>query len=246
MTMFLSRKSIFITATDTGIGKTFVAAGLARAFRDADIDAGVMKPIATGCRKSLNDEDMIVGDLISDDAVALREAAGVADSLDLINTVRFEQPLAPLAAAKSVGSSIYLNDIFSAYNQLLERHEFLIIEGIGGLMVPILEDYYVSDLIKSFEASAIIVARPNLGTINHTLLTVNEARRSGIDMFGIVLNHYEQSADDISIQTNPGIIEECTGLSVLGMVPHSDSIVSCQTVFKAICDKILKQLIRKA
>lgn len=245
MTTFLSRKSIFISATDTGIGKTFVAAGLAKAFREAQIDTGVMKPIATGCRKVLADEQMNIGELISDDAVILRDSANVSDSLDLINPVRYEPPLAPITAAKLTGNSIYLNHIFASYNELLARHEFLIVEGIGGLMVPIFHDYFVSDLIKSLESSLLIVARPNLGTINHTILTIREAQNSGIDVLGVVLNHYEKFPDDVSIESNQKIIEECTGISVLGIIPNAGSIDSCSKEFKLIADGLLRRLIRK-
>lgn len=245
MTTFLSRKSLFITATDTGIGKTFVAAGLAKAFREAQIDIGVMKPIATGCRKVLADEQMNIGEMISDDAVILRNSANVSDNLDLINPVRYEQPLAPFAAAKLTGNSICLNHIFASYDELLTRHEFLIVEGIGGLMVPIFHDYFVSDLIKSLESCALIVARPNLGTINHTILTVNEAQRAGIEILGVVLNHYEKFDDDISIQSNAEIIEKCSGLPVLGIIPYSNSTGSCEQEFKMIAEKLLRKLIRK-
>ena len=242
----MRKKSVFITATDTGIGKTFVSAGLVKALRKNGVDAGVMKPIATGCRRVLIDEGMNIGELISDDAVILRDSTGVDDSLDLINPIRYEQPVAPLVAAKMAGNSIYLDQIFGAYSALLKRHEFLVVEGIGGLMVPILEDYYVSDLIKSLESCALIVARPNLGTINHTVLTIREAQRSGIEVLGVVMNHYEQFPDDISIKTNPGIIEECTGIHILGFVPHMEREDPSNPIFKIISDKILEQLIRKA
>jgi dethiobiotin synthetase len=231
-------RSIFITATDTGIGKTFVTAGLARAFREAGVDVGVMKPVATGCRKVDNGVVFGTPGLISDDAERIRNAAGSDDELNLINPVRYEEPLAPLVAAQRARSPVDLSDIVSAYEKLRTRHQLLLIEGIGGLMVPIMEEYYVTDLIKTLECPAIIVTRPNLGTINHTLLTVRQAQHEGIDLLGIIINHHEEFERDVAIETNPGIIEQAAGTPVLGTVPYSPSLQSAMPAF----DQIRRQL----
>ena len=140
------RGGLFITATDTEIGKTFVAAGLACAFARVGVDVGVMKPIASGCRR-VSKAKAPGEDLVSNDAEFLKQEANVADDLNLINPVRFEEPLAPLVAARVSGRSIDLNEIISAYDKLRKRHDLVIVEGIGGLMVTIIEDYFFTDLI---------------------------------------------------------------------------------------------------
>ncbi len=231
-------KSIFVTATDTGIGKTFVAAGLARAFAGTGVDAGVMKPIATGCRRVSEIETFGGSLLISDDAEFLKENANVGDDLNLINPVRYEEPLAPLVAARRSNNPIDLNEIISAYDKLRKRHDILIVEGIGGLMVPIIENYYVTDLIRTMEIPAILVTRPSLGTINHTILSVREAQRTGVDLLGIIINHYEKFEKDIAIETNPQIVEECTRLPVLGTIPYAESLESCSSEFESIRKKV--------
>ncbi len=236
-----TRAAFFITATDTGIGKTFVAAGLACAFARAGADTGVMKPIATGCRRVRGHGSAGSGPgscppehLVSADAEFLRQEANVRDDLDLINPIRYEEPLAPLVAARRCGRSVDLNEIVSAYDKLRKRHDILIVEGIGGLMVPIIEDYHVIDLIKTLEVPALLVTRPNLGTINHTLLSVREAKRAAVDLVGIVINHFEIFEKDAAMETNAQIIEECTGVPVLGTVPYGKTLESCASEFDVI------------
>jgi dethiobiotin synthetase len=236
-----TRATFFVTATDTGIGKTFVAAGLACAFARAGADTGVMKPIATGCRRIPGHGSAGAGPgecspecLICDDAEFLRQEANVQDDLDLINPIRYEEPLAPLVAARRCGRSVDLNEIVSAYDKLRKRHDILIVEGIGGLMVPIIEDYYVTDLIKTLEAPAVLVTRPDLGTINQTVLSVREAKRAAVEILGIIINHLEIFEKDAAIETNPQIIEECTGLPVIGTVPFAKTLESCASEFDVI------------
>lgn len=228
------RRSIFVTATDTGIGKTFVTAGLARAFARRGYDVGVMKPIATGCRAA----DGGRGGLVSDDAGTIEEAAGVSDGLDIINPLRYEEPLAPLVAARRGGLAVEIDKVIECHEILCSRHDLVIVEGIGGLMVPIMEGYFVIDLIKTLEAPALIVVRPSLGTINHTLLTVREARRDGIDLLGIIINYCMEFERDTAIETNRGIIEETAELPVLGVVPYSPLPEKCSEAFDRISDRI--------
>ena len=198
---------LFITGTDTGVGKTLIAAGLAAWCRARGIDVGVMKPIATGGR-------------VSADAVQLARAAGVVDPPALINPVCFREPLAPFVAAQRAGASIRWSAIRRAFRQLQRRHRFLIVEGIGGLLVPLSRRRTVADLIRLMDLPVLIVARRRLGTLNHTLLTVQEARRQGLRVLGVVLNAADPPTRDrdarLAERTNPPALEQCLPVPLLG------------------------------
>lgn len=202
------RKGIFVTGTDTGVGKTVVAGAIASALKKKGINVGVMKPIATG------------GQAKSEDAIFLKRAAGIDDPLNLINPVCFKTPVAPMVAARLENKRIDIEKIRNAYCKLRKRHEFLVAEGIGGVLVPIKKNYLVSDLIADLDLAAVIVARPNLGTINHTLLTVEALKNKGIEIAGIIFNDAGGRFKDESIKTNPAIIAEITNLPVLGIFPR--------------------------
>lgn len=200
-------KSIFITATDTGIGKTYISCGLAKAFVRRGVNVGVMKPISTGDRS---------------DARRLKLAAIVEDSLDLINPIHYKLPLAPCAANKANNLKSSLEIISKTFDKLSNLHDLVIVEGIGGIMVPIDKDFFISDMIKLLDLPAIIVARPTLGTINHTLLTVNEAHRQKIEIRSIVLNYCKNFKRSIAEQTNPQTISSLCGIQVTE-IPFSNS-----------------------
>jgi len=201
------RTGIFITGTDTGVGKTVVAAAIAGALKADGIDVGVMKPIATGEAR------------MSKDALFLKKAAKTQDPLDLINPLCYRTAVAPMVAARAEKKRIDIERIKNAYNELQKRHDFMVVEGIGGALVPIKKDYFVTDLILDLGLPAIVVTRPNLGTINHTLLTVEALRGKGVNIIGIVINRGLPGLKDKSVNTNPGIIAEITRLPILGVIP---------------------------
>ena len=207
-------RGIFVTATDTEVGKTFVAAGLAKALKTLGLDVGVMKPIASGGRRTKDG-------LVSDDARQLAEAADALDELALVNPVCLEAPLAPLVAARLEGTRIDLGTVWRAYEALAARHEFLVVEGIGGLLVPIDEGATVLDLITMLRLPALVVTRPTLGTINHTLLTVRYAREHGINVIGLVINAVGPVEDSEAVKTNPAVLEEWSKVPVLANLPHN-------------------------
>lgn len=203
---------IFITGTDTEIGKTVIAGGLAAAMRAAGIDVGVMKPIASGGVQR-------DGRLVSEDAIFLKDAALVDDDLSLINPICLRLPLAPSVAAEIEGVSIEREGVEAAFNQLRRRHEFMVVEGVGGIAVPIGGEALVANLAQRFQLPLLIVARPNLGTINHTVLTVAFAERFQLGMCGIVLNGLRQEMAGLVEETNPKEIARLTQLPILGVVP---------------------------
>ena len=207
-----------MTGTDTGVGKTLVTALLALRFRAHGFDCGVMKPFASGC-----DEEN--GILVSDDVRFLRDATGVADDLNLINPVRLAEPLAPLAAARRAGeaSADYFARARRGFEQLRRAHETVLVEGVGGLLVPIAERggqiLTCRDLVEEWRLPVVIVARRTLGTINHTVLTV-EALRGRAEVIGLVFcDAAPVPDDDIAAQTSPQIVVELTGVPILGAVP---------------------------
>ncbi|MBW7898027.1 ATP-dependent dethiobiotin synthetase BioD 1 [Candidatus Brocadiaceae bacterium B188] len=233
-------KGYFITGTDTHVGKTMVAGGLAALYRNKGLDVGVMKPIATGCKRVNNT-------LISDDAIFLKNSAEVDDEYELINPVSLEQPLAPTIAARLSDTKIDLEKIRMAYDSLCERHEYLIIEGIGGLLVPIDEYYFVVDLAYEMELPVIVVCRPNLGTINHTLLTVSYAREHGLTVKGIVMNESTENGNDVVMRTNIDEIKRLTGLPLLGVIPFDKGLdvtkFNKEVLLKIFRDKVDKDII---
>jgi len=233
-------KGYFITGTDTGVGKTIVAGGLAALYKNKGLDVGVMKPIATGCRRVNNN-------LISDDAVFLKLSAEVDDEYELINPYSFEQPLAPTVAARLSKTKIDKDKINTAFDNLCEKHEYIIVEGIGGLLVPLDEYYFVVDMANEMELPLIVVCRPTLGTINHTLLTVSYARQHGLDVKGIIINESTEDSDDIVKKTNVDEIKRLTGLPILGMIPFDKRLdiskYNKDVLLKIFSDKIDKDII---
>lgn len=230
-------RGYFITGTDTGVGKTIVAGGLAALYKDKGLDVGVMKPIATGCKRVNNT-------LISDDAVFLKRAAEVDDEYGLINPVSLEQPFAPTVAARLSNTKIDIEKIRMAYDSLCERHGYLIVEGIGGLLVPIDEYYFVVDLANEMELPLIVVCRSSLGTINHTLLTISYAREHGLDVKGIIMNESAENCDDVLKKTNADEIKRLTNLPILGMIPF-DKRLNVNTFDKEVLLKIFRDNIDK-
>ena len=209
-------RGIFVTGTDTGVGKTVVSAALAGALRRRGFDAGVMKPFQTGA--TVRD-----GNAFAPDAQFLVTVAGVEDTLDLVCPVMLPAPLAPSVAARIAGRRVGLGDVLPAFEEMCRRHSFLVVEGAGGLAVPIDGHTTMRDLASALRLPVLIVARPGLGTINHTALTIDYARAAGLGMAGIVISDYPD-APDLAEQTNPEAIEALTGVPVLGLLSHDPAV----------------------
>jgi dethiobiotin synthetase len=188
---------LFITGTDTEVGKTYVAALIARALRQAGHRVGVYKPAASGCRR-------VEGELVSDDAVQLWEAAGRPGTLDRVCPQRFEAALAPYLAAREEGRRLDPGLLRTGIEYWQSRSDIVLVEGAGGLMSPLGDEEYVADLAADLGYPLVVVARNSLGTINHTLQTLIAAAafRDGLPVAGIVLNHSAPPGDDASTATN--------------------------------------------
>ena len=206
-------KGIFITGTDTGVGKTLVAGGLAAVLRNEGIDVGVMKPVESGCLRR-------DGILIAEDAIFLSEMSGSRDDLELINPYSLEHPLAPALAAEMEGVEIRLEVIREAYLRLASCHDLVIVEGAGGMLVPLTSDHLMVDLVKVLGGlPVLIVTRAILGTLNHTLLSLYYARKEGIDVLGIVMDHTSQQ-QGLAESLNPKAIEQWGKAPFLGSMPY--------------------------
>ena len=204
-----SAKGIFITGTGTEIGKTVIAGGISASLKQAGVNVGVMKPISTGG---------------TTDAQFLKRAAKVDDPLTLINPICLRYPLAPSVSARLEGKTIDFSTIKTAYAELNERYDFLVVEGVGGIAVPLDNDFLVAHLISQLNLPVLIVAQAGLGTINHTMLTVAFARQFNLRILGIVLNHLHLDTPGLAEQTNPAEIERLTQIPVLGVLPFEKRI----------------------
>jgi len=206
-------KGLFITGTDTGVGKTVIAGAIIALLRSRGLNIGAMKPIETGCipmGKSLQPSD----------GSFLKDMAQMDEPISQVTPICYESPLAPMVAAEIEDRELDLQKIRNNFTRLSERYEAMIVEGIGGLLVPIRRDYFVLDLIKELELPIIVVARPSLGTINHTLLTINYAIREGLSVAGIVINFNRSPDGSIAEGTNPHVIQQMTEIPVIGLFPY--------------------------
>ena len=206
-------KAYFITGTDTGVGKTVVTGALAAALARTGLSVGVMKPCESGCAEK-------DGELVPADALFLRDMAGCDDALDEVCPYRLRAPLAPGVAAKLEGVVIdpaRIQDLFAA---ACRRHDSVLVEGAGGLLVPMTDVLLTIDLVRLLAIPLIIVARLSLGAINHTLLTVREAQRAGLVIAGIILNQTGQD-HGLAEMTNPDVISRFAGVPILGIMPFA-------------------------
>jgi dethiobiotin synthetase len=198
----------FVTGTDTGVGKSVVTAAVALALRARGVDVGVVKPVQTG----------------EGDAAVLKALAELPERLDEIALHSFTAPLAPLVAARLEGRKLELDTVAQQVRRLAERHEVTIVEGAGGLLVPVGPGWTIADLAATLGLPLLVVARAGLGTVNHTLLTVGEARRRGLDVAGVVLN----GLGDESTATNAELIKTFGDVRVLDRIPWIDGEITME------------------
>jgi dethiobiotin synthetase len=205
-------KGLFITGTDTGVGKTLVAAGLVRLARMHGVAAVAVKPVETGC-------SLQAGILYPEDGAFLRDAAERALTLDECAPHRFSLPAAPARAAAAEGRALDLA-LMEQHIRLLEhRWDLVVVEGAGGLMVPIDGTLMMIDLIQRLGYPTLLVARSRLGTINHTLLSVAALRQRSLAVAGIVLSVSAEEAGPEEEQTPTDIARMVDDIPVV-MVPY--------------------------
>ena len=208
------KNGLFITGTDTGVGKTLIAGGIAAVLRQQGLKVGVFKPIASGCR---ND-----GGLVSDDTEFLAMCADADYSLSVITPVTYKTPAAPVTCVQVEGRDIDYEEIVTAYNYLCENTDVVLVEGIGGALVPLDAEHTVMDLAVEFNLPTVIVARPNLGTINHSLLTIQAVRNAGLPVAGLVISGYNAFEGTVAEETSPDVICGFSNTNLLSIVPYDE------------------------
>jgi dethiobiotin synthetase len=209
---------IFATGTDTGVGKTVVSAALSIALTRLGFRVGVMKPIETGVSPTRPSQS---------DAVRLRQAAGCQAPLDTISPYRFPLPVAPITAAKQAGRAISLPLLDRRYRQLAQQHDWMVVEGVGGALVPIRANLDVTDLISRFNLPAVIVGRSGLGGINHARLTIEALRQREIPIIALVLNRPSPARSPIERAQEHSTVEvlgQLAGIPVLGPLPYQPTL----------------------
>jgi dethiobiotin synthetase len=192
--------NFFITGTDTDVGKTFVTALLTRSLRRAGFDTVAMKPVSCG---------------EPEDSRALRAAAENELSLSEVTPVSYAPPLAPIEAARLEGRTFDPSEILTTFHRLHRSHRSLLVEGVGGWLVPLSPGYSSADLAKAMNLPVLLVVRNRLGSINHTLLTLESIRHHGLTCGGIVLNNHPSDIADSSREGNRRLIPELTNIPLL-------------------------------
>ena len=204
--------SFLITGTDTGVGKTFITYNIARALKKRGINVKCFKPVETYV------ED------VPQDGKRLAQATG--QSVEEVVPITYKLPLAPRAGELEEGREVSLDLLRERFESLKTRSEVLLVEGAGGIAVPIKKNYTYAHLAKDWNLRVIIVARAGLGTINHTYLTYHYAKSMSLDITGIVLNGF--TGEDVSERTNPQIVYEMTGFQPVCINKHKDWSVTTE------------------
>ncbi|MBI2987354.1 MAG: dethiobiotin synthase [Deltaproteobacteria bacterium] len=209
-------RGIFITGTDTGVGKTVVACGLAALLRESGHKVGVMKPAETGCEEK-------GGQLFPQDAFYLKEASGCSEPLEKICPYRLRDPLTPSMAAEREGVKIDISLLEKIYGEISSTHDITLVEGAGGLLAPILPSFTYADLARLLKLPLLVVAPNRLGIINHLLLTLEHASCRGLQVLGYVSNRLS-SEPSLAADTNREALLSLTAVPCLGEIPYIEDL----------------------
>lgn len=201
-------KSLFIAGTDTDVGKTYITAGLAVTLRKMGVDVGVMKPFAAGTaqKKGYKSEDVEI----------LSRSAMTHDPENLVNPQFFPIPASPYTAWKKLKTKPKVSTILSSFKKLSKLHDVMLVEGMGGIMTPILKDYYITNLIKEMKIPTVLVTRSKIGTVNHTIMTVKMCEKYKIPVKGIIINDFDKGYPIKDLSKD---LKNLTGIPVLGSIP---------------------------
>lgn len=225
-------KGLFVTGTDTNIGKTFIACAITKVLRDNGVDVGVMKPFATSYKRYSTKFG-------SEDAWRLSRAAKVGDPDEIINPYFYQIGTAPLLAATLSRKPIpKLGFVMEELRRLSKQHEFLVVEGIGGVMVPISRKETVLDFIKMVGFPAIIVTSPKLGTINHTLLTFQACIWNKIRVYALIVNKNPKKPSKVQDRI-PSLLSMLTGVKKVIGIPRIRNSYELKNIEKIIACEVL-------
>ena len=216
-------KSLFITGTDTDVGKTYITAGLGVVLRKMGIDVGVMKPFAAGTaqKKGYKSEDIEI----------ISRAAMACDPEKLVNPQFFRIPASPYAAWKKLKTKPKVGTILSSFKKLSKLHDMMLVEGMGGIMTPILKNYFITNLIKDMKIPTVIVTRSRVGTVNHTIMTCKMCEKYKIPIKGIIINNFDNGYPIKDLKRD---LQNLTGVRVLGSIPFIKNMsdASLYRIFK--------------
>lgn len=207
--------NLFITGTDTGVGKTYATALLVKALRQAGHDTAAMKPICSGERS---------------DAEQLFEACGGTVPLNEINPIWYRTPAAPYTAAMVENRPVDFALLRDSFARLRQRHRSLIVEGVGGWMVPLAADFFVADLAAEFALPVAVVVHNRLGALNHTLLTVRDIQARGLTFAGLIFNEINPG-DDVATATNAAMLEELLSMKPLLVIEPGQTALKLPAAF---------------
>lgn len=228
-------RGLFVTGTDTDVGKTIITGAIAAAMKSRGIHVGVFKPLASGAVVNAQ------GKLISEDASFLMKAAGIAESFrSQVNAVCLKPSLTPAVAASESGITIDVERIIADVKKYAKKYEIVLIEGVGGITAPLWKDFLLADMMKAFDLPSVIVSHPRLGAINHTVLTYTYAKQKNIKVNGVILNRWQTESAGVLEERNIDYIEKMTGLPVIGRFPLANKIdvrVNCTEGLAELAEK---------
>ena len=230
----LPKKSgLFITGTEAGVGKTLIAGAIAKILTDDGVKVGVFKPIATGCNRRWEG-------LVSCDTEFLANCANSDLSLSTITPVGYVTPAAPIVGAAQEGRPIDFDSIAAAYKEICENSDIVIVEGIGGVRMPLTAEFDLLDLAVEFGLPVVVIVRLNAGTINHTLMTIDCIRAAQLEIAGVVLNGYNATESTVAEETVGPVIAQCSGVNILCTVPFDETVdIEAQSLGEVIIPSLL-------
>jgi len=211
------KNGLFITGTDTGVGKTLIAGAIVKSLTDKGLKVGVFKPIAIGCKRRWEGR-------VSFETEFLADCATSELSLSTITPVGYLTAAAPIVSAAREEQPIDFAKIAAAYKQICQICDIAIVEGIGGVRTPLTEEFDLLDLAAEFDLPMVIVARPDPGTINHTLMTIDCIWAAELKIAGVVINGYDATKATIAEETAEQVIIQCSGTNVLSIVPFDETV----------------------
>ncbi len=206
--------NIFITGSDINVGKTFISAALAALMQSLGYKTGVFKPFQCGAIEKN-------GFYMAPDLAYVKQIDAFVETS---STYLMKSTASPAISAEIDKINIDTKSILRDYKLLNDKCELVITEGTGGICAPIAPNILTSDIIKLLNLPLVIVTKPDTGTINHTLLTINHAKQQGLDIRGVIINKYPQGTDNIVIRTAPRLIEEYSEAKVIGIIKDIENI----------------------
>ena len=221
-------QTIFVTGTDTGVGKTTVASAIAAALHRQGWKVGVLKPTETGCSSEPD------GRLVPQDAAHLQYFSGCQLDLHTVCPVALREPLAPLVAARREGRRIDIEELVRAHTAVAATHDITLVEGAGGLLVPIAPSVTFAELAARLNASCVVVVGSRLGAVNHALLTIRHAQSIGLRVLGYVVN-FLTAEPDVAARTNVDVLTELCG-PPLGIIPHLGMVTLTEECRQRLAD----------